>query len=213
MRLNPASRLQTGQPNFRDARGRRRALFLDRDGTLILDKHYLADPAGVELIPGAAEGLKRARQLGYELFLFTNQSGIGRGLYTLEDTMRCNARMEELIGLPAPLFEDVCIAPEAPDQPQQYRKPSPRFILESIARRGLDPAQCWMVGDNEADMKAGQNANVRLAAVCTGKLDAQKWAALAIPGIWVFPTFLDFVSTLEASAPTSPASKLEKPQT
>jgi D-glycero-D-manno-heptose 1,7-bisphosphate phosphatase len=56
-----------------------RALFLDRDGTLIVDKVYLADPAGVELIPGAAEGLARARALGFGLFLFTNQSGIGRG--------------------------------------------------------------------------------------------------------------------------------------
>ena len=52
-----------------------KALFLDRDGTLILDKVYLADPAGVELIPGVAAGLQRARSLGYKLFLFTNQSG------------------------------------------------------------------------------------------------------------------------------------------
>lgn len=183
---------------------KRRGIFLDRDGTLIFDKHYLRDPAGVELIPGVAEALKRARALGYELFLFTNQSGIGRGMYTLDDTLRCNARMEELIGLPTPLFDDVCVAPEAPDQPQQYRKPSPRFILETIARRGLDPAQCWMVGDNEADMRAGQNANVRIAGVCTGKFDTKKWAALAIPGLLVFPTLLDFVSSLEKSAPTTP---------
>ncbi|MGH7997347.1 MAG: HAD-IIIA family hydrolase, partial [Opitutaceae bacterium] len=55
-----------------------KGLFVDRDGTLIVDKVYLADPAGVELIPGATEGLSRARALGYRLFLFTNQSGIGR---------------------------------------------------------------------------------------------------------------------------------------
>lgn len=183
---------------------KRRALFIDRDGTLILDKHYLSDPAGVELIPGVPEALRRARSSGYDLFLFTNQSGIGRGLYSLEDALRCNSRMEELIGLPSPLFTDVCIAPEAPDQPQQYRKPSPRFILESIVRHDLDPAQCWMVGDNEADMRAGQNAGVRLAAVCTGKFDAKKWAALAIPGLLVFPTLFDFVSTLETPISTTP---------
>src|SRR5947209_6281356 len=72
-----------------------RSLFLDLDGTLIVDKVYLADPAGVELIPGAINGLQRARSLGYKLFLFTNQSGIGRGLHTLDDTHRVNARMEE----------------------------------------------------------------------------------------------------------------------
>ena len=107
--------------------------------------------------------------------------------------------MQELIGLPSPLFADVCIAPEAPGQPQQYRKPSPRFILESIARHGLDPARCWMVGDNTADMEAGQNAGVRLAAVCTGKHTVEKWAALAIPDLHVFPSLLEFVSYLEAS--------------
>ena len=182
---------------------RRGALFLDRDGTLIVDKHYLSDPAGVELIPGVPDAIRRVRGLGYDLFLFTNQSGIGRGMYTLEDALACNRRMEELLGLPLPIFTDSCIAPEAPDQPQQYRKPSPRFILESIARHRLDPAQCWMVGDNLADVEAGRNAGIRLATVCTGKLTAEKWAALGIPGLLVFPTFVEFVAHLEQIAPAT----------
>jgi len=173
-----------------------KALFLDRDGTLILDKHFLADPAGVELIPGATDGLRRARALGYKLFLFTNQSGIGRGLHTLEDAHRVNTRMEEMLGLPRPIFDDICIAPEAPDQPSLYRKPSPRFIVESIARHGLDPAFCWMIGDREADIQAGLNAKIRGVAVCTGKYDAAGWAALALPGVPVFPSFAEFAATL-----------------
>ena len=60
-----------------------KALFLDRDGTLIFDKHYLSDPAGVELIPGVTDALRKAKELGYQLFLFTNQSGVARGVYTL----------------------------------------------------------------------------------------------------------------------------------
>lgn len=174
-----------------------KALFLDRDGTLIVDKHFLADPAGVEVIPGVPAALRRARELGYKLFLFTNQSGIGRGLHTLDDALRCNARMEELLGLPAPLFEDTCIAPEAPDQESVYRKPSPRFILESIARHGLDRAHCWMVGDREADVQAGRNAGIRTAAVCTGKHDATAWAALKLPDVPVFPSFVEFVHSLD----------------
>jgi len=102
-----------------------RALFLDRDGTLIVDKVYLSDPAGVELIPGTGEALRRARELGYKLFLFTNQSGIGRGYHTIADTHRVNARLEELLALSRPVFEDICIAPEAPGQPSAYRKPRP----------------------------------------------------------------------------------------
>ncbi len=172
------------------------ALFLDRDGTLILDKHYLADPEGVEIIPGVPDALRRARERGYKLFLFTNQSGIGRGLHPLDDALRCNARMEELIGLPRPLFTDICIAPESPEQPSRYRKPSPAFILESITRHGLNPAQCWMVGDREADVQAGKNAGIRTAAVCTGKFDAAGWAALGLADVAVFPGFTDFVASL-----------------
>jgi D-glycero-D-manno-heptose 1,7-bisphosphate phosphatase len=173
-----------------------KALFLDRDGTLIIDKHYLADPAGVELIAGVPAALQQARALGYKLFLFTNQSGIGRGLHTLDDALRCNARMEELIGLPAPLFDDICIAPESSDQPSNYRKPSPRFIVESIARHGLRHRDCWMIGDRDSDIEAGLNAQIRSVAVCTGKYDAAAWAERAIPDVAVFPSLVEFVATL-----------------
>jgi D-glycero-D-manno-heptose 1,7-bisphosphate phosphatase len=173
-----------------------RALFLDRDGTLIVDKVYLADPAGVELIPGAAEGLRRARSLGYKLFLFTNQSGIGRGLHTIEDTHRVNARMEELLGLPAPVFDGTCIAPEAPGQPSAYRKPSPRFIQETLDQHALDPAGCWMVGDSPADVGAALAAGIRAAAVRTGKVPPESIPGVAEGQVPVFDDFGAFAATL-----------------
>ena len=173
-----------------------KALFLDRDGTLILDKHFLADPAGVELIPGVADALRRARALGYQLFLATNQSGIGRGLHTLDDAHRVNARMEELLGLPWPIFDEICIAPEAPDQPSLYRKPSPRFIHEMLAKHHLAPDQCWMVGDRESDLLAGLNAGIHAVAVCTGKYDAATWRTRLPAGAVLFPDFAGFVATL-----------------
>jgi D-glycero-D-manno-heptose 1,7-bisphosphate phosphatase len=174
-----------------------KALFLDRDNTLIVDKVYLADPAGVELLPGVPEGLKRARELGYKLFLFTNQSGIGRGYHTLEDAHRVNERMEEMIGLPRPLFDDIGIAPEAPDQPSLYRKPSPRFILEMIAKHGLDPKESIMVGDRESDIEAGVNAGIAGAAICTGKVDVAKWRALNYPNVRVYRDFAEFAASLK----------------
>jgi D-glycero-D-manno-heptose 1,7-bisphosphate phosphatase len=177
-----------------------RALFLDRDGTIIFDKNYLADPDGVELIPGAAGALRRARALGYRLFVHTNQSGIARGLLTLEAVHRCNERMEELLGLPRPIFDAICIAPEGPDDPPVYRKPSPRFVLECIARHQLDPRQCWMVGDREADLQTGLNAAIAAAAVCTGKYDAAGWAAIAPPGVPVYPSIVEFVAALAGGA-------------
>lgn len=174
-----------------------KALFLDRDGTLIFDKHYLADPAGVELIPGVAPALAQARALGFRLFIHTNQSGIGRGLYTLDDVHRCNERMDELLGLPRPVFDGICIAPESSDQPSLYRKPSPRYILETITLLRLDPAQCWMVGDRVSDIEAGLNAGINAVAVCTGKHDAAAWAALNRPAVAVFPSLVEFVTTLK----------------
>ena len=177
-----------------------RALFLDRDGTLIYDRHYLADPAGVELIPGVADALRRARALGYKLFIHTNQSGIARGLHTLEDVHRCNVRMEELLGLPTPIFDDICIAPEGPEGPILYRKPSPRFIHETLQRHALDPKQCWMVGDREGDLETGRHAGIRSAAVCTGKYDAAGWAAAGSNGAPIFPSIVEFVTALETGA-------------
>jgi D-glycero-D-manno-heptose 1,7-bisphosphate phosphatase len=173
-----------------------RALFLDRDGTLIVDKVYLADPAGVELIPGAAEGLRRARALGFKLFLFTNQSGIGRGLHTIEDTHRVNARMEEMLGLPAPVFDGTCIAPEAPGQPSPYRKPSPRFIQEKVEEHALDPGGCWMVGDSPADVAAAMAAGIRAAAVRTGKVSPESIPEVARGSVPVFADFGEFAATL-----------------
>lgn len=174
-----------------------KALFLDRDGTLIIDKVYLADPAGVEIIPGAAEGLKRARALGYRVFLFTNQSGIGRGYYTLEDAHRVNARMEEMLGLPRPVFDEICIAPDWPPAPGGYRKPSPRFIAEKLAQEKLDPKQCWMVGDSAADVGAALGAGINAAAVRTGKVDPAKIPEVASGQVPVFENFGEFAATLK----------------
>jgi D-glycero-D-manno-heptose 1,7-bisphosphate phosphatase len=173
-----------------------KALFLDRDGTLIVDKVYLADPAGVELIPGTAGALRRARQLGYQLFLFTNQSGIGRGYHTLEDTQRVNARLEEMLGLGSPLFDGVCIAPEGPGEPLVYRKPSPRFILETIEQHQLDPAACWMVGDAASDFAAARAAGIQAVAVRTGKIDPDSLPEVARDRIPVYANLAAFAATL-----------------
>lgn len=174
----------------------RRALFLDRDGTLIVDQDYLRDPADVELLPGVAEALRRARTLRYRLYLFTNQSGIGRGYFTLEDVHRCNARMLELIGLGSDLFSGTCIAPELPDAPSRYRKPSPAYLVETIAADQLDPRRCHMIGDKEADLLAGIGAGIDAVAVCTGKHDEASWRKRLPVGARMFPDLPAFVATL-----------------
>lgn len=144
------------------------ALFLDRDGNLIVDGHHTSRPDQVQVIPGVRESLLAALGAGYQLFILTNQSGIGRELFTWEDYQACHQRMLELLDLPPPGFTEVCAAPEPPDKPSLYRKPSPRFILECIERYQLDPARCWMVGDRRTDWEAGINAGIQSCAVRSG---------------------------------------------
>jgi D-glycero-D-manno-heptose 1,7-bisphosphate phosphatase len=146
-----------------------RAVFLDRDGTLIKDAHYLKDPAKVEVIKGVGEALVRIRKAGFLLFMHTNQSGIARGYYDWDDVRACNLRMLEIFELPENFFDETCIAPEWPEKEDGYRKPSDRFEREMIDKRDLKPSECWMVGDKWIDAQTGLLAGMRAALVKTGK--------------------------------------------
>ncbi len=184
-----------------------RALFLDRDDTLVRDAGYMSRPEQIEPLPGVAEALRDARAAGFRLHLVTNQSGIGRGYYTMADALACNRRLEELLGIG---FDGVCIAPERPDEPSRYRKPSPAYLLERIAADGLDPAACWMVGDKVSDLACGLAAGVRAALVARGAAGAPREDAAAFAaerGIPVFPDFPAFVRDLLSRIPDGPEKK------
>ena len=149
--------------------GKKGALFLDRDGTLIRDAHYLKNPKKLEIIPSAGPALKKAKDAGFLLFLHTNQSGIARGYYDWEDVYACNQRMHKEFGWPADFFAEVCIAPESPKEKIMYRKPAPRFEMEMTEKYGLEPSSCWVVGDKWIDPQTGLDAGMRGALVRTGK--------------------------------------------
>ena len=177
------------------------ALFLDRDGTLIEKRHYLSDAEDVVLIPGTREALRRARDGGVHLFLFTNQSGVGRGYFTMADVERVNQRMLELLDLGDDLFSGVCIATERPDEPSRYRKPSPRFIEETLTERGIATNAAWMLGDAPADWEAGLNAGVRVAAIATGPTaDAVRDRRLEL-GIAAYPSVREWLATVLGTEP------------
>ena len=164
---------ETGSPPPRGA------FFFDRDGTLIHDAGYLSDPALVALLPGVRETLLALRGAGFLLFLFTNQSGVARGYFGMEAVEAVNARLARLLGAESgPFFDGVCVAPEHPDAPPVYRKPCPRYILETIAARGLAPEACAMVGDRTSDLQAGVNAGIRAIRYC-GDIDDPAAAAFA----------------------------------
>lgn len=139
----------------------KRAVFLDRDGTLNVDKQYLSDPEQLELIPGVGPALKRLQDAGFLLVIVTNQSGIGRGYYTEENMHAVNRR---LITLLAPLgvrFTKIYYSPEAPEQPSVGRKPSPAFLFAARDDLAVDLTRSFMVGDKVIDLECGWNAGVQ----------------------------------------------------
>ena len=148
-----------------------KALFLDRDGTLIVDKGYLCNPDDVELLPYVCESLRFFQKEQWIFFLFSNQSGVGRGYYSLEQAQLCNQKLLQLLGLGEQFFQKICLATETPEQVPIYRKPSPRFILECIEEFNLDRHQCWMIGDKLSDVQAGLRARIQVALLTT-QLDA-----------------------------------------
>jgi D-glycero-D-manno-heptose 1,7-bisphosphate phosphatase len=136
----------------------RPAVFLDRDGTLIADRHYLADPAGVELLPGAARAVARLNAAGLFVALVTNQSGIGRCLFSEDDYRATHRRLVELLAAEgARLDADYhCpLAPGAPD-PGEMRKPGAGMYLRAAREHALDLAASWYVGDRLRDVAATQ---------------------------------------------------------
>ena len=145
---------------------RRAAVFVDRDGTIMEDRGYLADPDGVRLLPGAPEALARLSRAGFALVLVTNQSGVNRGLLTMADVHAVNRRVEELLLPAGVVFADVRVCPHRPDENCTCRKPNPGMILEAARHLDLDPARSYMIGDKPSDAEAGRAAGCR--TVCVG---------------------------------------------
>ncbi|MST00351.1 MAG: HAD family hydrolase [Pedosphaera sp.] len=139
----------------------KRAVFLDRDGTLNIEAAYLGDPAKLVIFSGAGAALRRLMDAGYLLFIVTNQSGIGRGYYTEADMHAVNARLAGELAPDGVRFEEIYFASEAPEAPSRGRKPSPEFLFDARDRFGLDLAQSFMVGDKLLDIECGWNAGVK----------------------------------------------------
>jgi D-glycero-D-manno-heptose 1,7-bisphosphate phosphatase len=137
------------------------AIFLDRDGTLIEEKNYLHRPEDVVIFPGVGPALKRLQTAGFKLFIVSNQSGVGRGYFTLADVERVNAHLLRELGRDGVSFEKIYIAPEAPDKPSRGRKPSPQFLFDARNEFGIDLANSFMVGDKVIDLECGWNAGLK----------------------------------------------------
>jgi D-glycero-D-manno-heptose 1,7-bisphosphate phosphatase len=156
------------------------AVFLDRDGVLIEDTGYPHREEDLILMPGAAEALRRLNERGFKTIIVTNQSGVARGLFSLETMHRFNDRLVEILAEQGGRIDAVYACPYHsvgsvaefvhPDHPD--RKPNPGMILRAMVEQGVDPGQALMIGDRSSDMQAAQAAGIPGHLFSGGDLDA-----------------------------------------
>lgn len=150
----------------------RPAAFLDRDGVLIEDLGYLSDPARIRWIPGALAAVRRLRAEGYAPVLATNQSGVGRGLFSHDDLDRFHAALAARLDALGAGLSAIAWCPHGPDEACACRKPLPGMLEEAFAVLPLAREGSFMVGDREGDAQAGRAAGVRGLVFPGGDLDA-----------------------------------------
>ena len=152
-------------------------IFLDRDGTIIVEKHYLSDPALVELEAGAAQGLKLLCDMGLTLVVVSNQSGIGRGKFSMETAHAMNARVAELLAEHGVSIAGWYMCPHAPGTDCSCRKPLPGMAHQAHEELGVPLAGCYVIGDKRIDVELGQALGGTGLLVTTGHgLEDAPWA-------------------------------------
>jgi D-glycero-D-manno-heptose 1,7-bisphosphate phosphatase len=152
-----------------------RAVFFDRDGTLMEDAHYCGDPAKVRVYPGVADALRQLKDAGWRVFVVSNQSGIGRGLITDEQYHAVQHEFMRQVG--EDLVDASYYCPDAPGIPSTRRKPEPGMVLEAAAEFDIDLASSYLVGDKAIDIECGRRAGTGAILVLTGYGHEQACAA------------------------------------
>lgn len=146
------------------------AIFLDRDGTINVEKDYLIDPADLKIFPGVGAALRRCHEAGYLLIVVTNQSGIARGYFSLAAVERLHNHLQgELLNFGVQI-DAFYLCPHHPEygSPCECRKGSPGMLLQAAKEHRIDLAKSWMIGDKQSDIEAGGKAGCRSILVRTG---------------------------------------------
>jgi len=146
-----------------------KAVFLDRDGTLIVDKNYLKLPKDVVLMNRIVPALRMLQEKGYLLIVVSNQSGIGRGFFTITDHLAVEKHLEGLFANMDIHIKKSYYCPHTPDDNCDCRKPKPSLLENAIKEFGIDPKKSFMIGDKLSDVGAGHNAGVKSVLVRSAK--------------------------------------------
>lgn len=152
-----------------------KAIFLDRDGTINVDSGYVYKPSDLQLIDGVEEAMHIFQELGYLLIVITNQSGIGRGYYTLGDVHQFNSLLSKELRAKNITITAYYICPHAPNEDCTCRKPNATLINEAVAQYNIDREASYMFGDKQSDVVCGENAAVT-ARLITPEQSLLYWA-------------------------------------
>jgi D-glycero-D-manno-heptose 1,7-bisphosphate phosphatase len=142
------------------------AVFVDRDGTIMENVDYCSDPKQVRIFPGVREAFRRFKSNRFKLIIITNQSGIGRGFFTIEQYRAVEAEVLRQLG--NGLVDATYFCPDVPGQHSSCRKPAPGMILQATQEHRIDLSRSFFIGDKEIDAECGRNAGVRTIRVQTG---------------------------------------------
>ncbi len=145
-----------------------KAIFLDRDDTLIEDPGYINSPEQVKLIEGVVDALVELKKMGYKLVVVSNQSAVARGITTEQTLQEIHRRLEQLLAIGGAQLDKIYYCPFHPDgvipkyrRDSDFRKPSPGMILQACQELNIDPAQSWAIGNSESDIEAGIRAGCK----------------------------------------------------
>lgn len=153
----------------------RPAVFLDRDGVINVEVSYLGDPAGFQLLPGVTAAIRRLNQAGLPVIVVTNQSGIGRGYYSLDAMTAVHQRMDAELAAACAHVDALYFCPHRPEDGCSCRKPAPGMLIQAAAELGVDLARSVIIGDKFSDLVAGKVVGCRGVLVLTGH-GAEEWA-------------------------------------
>lgn len=148
------------------SRAKSRAVFVDRDGTIIHDADYCSDPKQIQIFDGAVEALRRLKSAGFKIIVITNQSGIGRGFFSEKEYRAVEAEVSRQMD--NGLIDATYFCPDAPGKPSKCRKPAPGMVLEAAKDHDVDLSRSFLIGDKEIDAECAHNAGVRAIRVRTG---------------------------------------------
>ena len=146
----------------------RRMVFLDRDGTINKEKHYLSSPDEIELLPGAVEGIQLLRELGLPIAVVTNQSAIGRGYFDSARLESIHDRLEELLAIHGTYIDEIYYCPHHPDHGCDCRKPASKLALRAAKQFQANLSLSFMIGDKLVDIEFGKKVGMTTILVKTG---------------------------------------------